>query len=204
MSVAGSIDHGHEHAHGHHHEMSFISKYIFSLDHKIIGLQFLFSGLAWLFIGGMLALAVRWQLAWPWSNMPIVGPMLFSKEGGAISPEFYTMLFTMHASVMIFLVIIPFLLGAFANYLIPLQIGYKDMAFPVLNMLSYWFMWPGFFCFALSFFVEGGAAAAGWTSYPLLSVLIGDPGTHAGLAAPGSGQGQNLCCSASRSSVLRR
>lgn len=192
MSVAGTVDHGHDHAHDHHHEMSFISKYIFSQDHKIIGIQFLFSGLAWLFVGGMLALAVRWQLAWPWQSMPIVGPMLFSKEGGAISPEFYTMLFTMHASVMIFLVIIPFLLGAFANYLIPLQIGFKDMAFPLLNMLSYWFMWPGFFFFALSFFVEGGAAAAGWTSYPPLSVLVGDPITKAGLAAPGSGQGQTL------------
>jgi cytochrome c oxidase subunit 1 len=192
MSIAGTLDHSHDHAHG-HHEMSFISKYVFSKDHKVIGIQFLFSGLAWLFIGGALALAVRWQLAWPWSNMPIVGPMLFSKEGGAISPEFYTMLFTMHASVMIFLVIIPFLLGAFANYLIPLQIGYKDMAFPTLNMLSYWIMWPGFVCFLLSFFAEGGAAAAGWTSYPPLSVLTAvNDTTKAGLAAPGSGQGQTL------------
>lgn len=193
MSLAGTIDHGHGHAHDHAHEMSFISKYVFSRDHKVIGIQFLFSGLAWLFIGGALALAVRWQLAWPWSNMPIVGPMLFSNEGGAISPEFYTMLFTMHATVMIFLVIIPFLLGAFANYLIPLQIGYKDMAFPTLNMLSYWIMWPGFVCIATSFFVEGGAAAAGWTSYPPLSVLTAlNDVTKEGLAAPGAGRGQTL------------
>ena len=195
MSEAGALaSAGDAHEHGHDdHPQSFITKYVFSRDHKMIGMQFLFSSLTWLFVGGGLALALRWQLAWPWQSMPIVGPMLFSKEGGAISPEFYTMLFTMHASVMIFMVIIPFLLGAFANFLIPLQIGYKDMAFPTLNMLSYWFMWPAFFCFALSFFVEGGAAAGGWTSYPPLSALVAlDPVTKAGLAAPGSGQGQTL------------
>jgi cytochrome c oxidase subunit 1 len=126
-------------------------------------------------VGGLLALAVRWQLAWPWSNMPIVGPMLFSKEGGQISPEFYTMLFTMHASVMIFFVIIPILAGAFGNFLIPLMIGADDMAFPVLNMLSYWFMWPAFICMIASFFVEGVAAApaAGWTGYPPLATVLG-------------------------------
>lgn len=194
MSVAGALDSAGAHDdHAHAHEMSFISKYVFSRDHKVIGIQFLFSSIFWLAIGGMLALGVRWQLAFPWQSIPIVGPMLFPTEGGAMSPEFYTMLFTMHASVMIFLVIIPFLLGAFANYLIPLQIGYGDMAFPTLNMLSYWFMWPAFFCFSLSFFVEGGAAAAGWTSYPPLSALVAvDPITKAGLSAPGTGSGQTL------------
>ncbi len=83
-----------------------------------------------------------------------------------MSPEAYTMLFTMHATVMIFLVIIPILAGAFGNFLIPLMIGADDMAFPTLNMLSYWFMWPAFIFFGASFFIEGGAAAAGWTSYP--------------------------------------
>ena len=78
--------------------------------------------------------------------MPIIGKMLFSAEGGQISPEFYTMLFTMHATVMIFFVIIPILAGAFGNFLIPLMIGADDMAFPTLNMLSYWFMWPAFIC----------------------------------------------------------
>jgi cytochrome c oxidase subunit 1 len=186
--------HGHDdHAHDHHEPTSFIAKYVFSLDHKIIGLQFLFSSLFWLFIGGALALGVRWQLAFPWQNMPVIGPRLFSGEGGQISPEFYTMLFTMHASVMIFLVIIPFLLGAFANYLIPLQIGYKDMAFPVLNMLSYWFMWPGFICFAMSFFAHGGGPSSGWTSYPTLSSMPPlNPITQEGSAAPGSGMAQNL------------
>ena len=109
---------------------------MFSLDHKVIGIQFLFSTLLWFVVGGLLALAVRWQLAWPWSEMPIVGRMLFSAEGGQISPEFYTMLFTMHASVMIFFVIIPILAGAFGNFLIPLMIGADDMAFPTLNMLQ--------------------------------------------------------------------
>ncbi len=182
-TVAGA--HAHGDAHGpQEHSLGFLQKYVFSLDHKVIGIQFLFSTLLWFVVGGLLALAVRWQVAWPWSNMPIVGDMLFSGEGGQISPEFYTMLFTMHASVMIFFVIIPILAGAFGNFLIPLMIGADDMAFPVLNMLSYWAMWPAFFCMILGFFVEGGAASAGWTAYPTLSSVPA--------AAPASGQGQTL------------
>jgi cytochrome c oxidase subunit 1 len=141
-------------AHGHGQEMdvgTFVRTYVFSLDHKIIGLQFLFSTLLWFLVGGLLALGIRWQLAWPWSDMPVIGRMLFAAEGGQISPEFYTTLFTMHATVMIFFVIIPILAGAFGNYLIPLMIGADDMAFPTLNMLSYWFMWPAFICIGLSF-----------------------------------------------------
>jgi len=179
--------HDHDHAHGHGHpEQSFISKYVFSTDHKVIGIQFLITTMLMLMVGGALALAVRWQLAFPWESMPIIGRLfgLFQTEGGQISPEFYTMLFTMHASVMIFLVIIPVLAGAFGNFLIPLQIGADDMAFPVLNMLSYWFMWPAIFCFGISF-VAGGATAGpgnGWTSYPVLSDIAS--------AAPGSGAAQ--------------
>ena len=163
---------------------SFISTYVFSKDHKIIGIQFLFSTLLWFLVGGLLALAIRWQLAWPWSDMPVIGRMLFSGEGGQISPEFYTMLFTMHATVMIFFVIIPILSGAFGNFLIPLMIGADDMAFPTLNMLSYWFMWPAFIFIGLSFFSDGHGAAAGWTSYPPLSARTA--------AAPGSGMAQTL------------
>src|SRR5262245_50219800 len=96
----------------------FVRTYVFSIDHKIIGLQFLFSTLLWFLVGGLLALGIRWQLAWPWSNMPIIGPMLFSAEGGQISPEFYTTLFTMHATVLIFFVIIPILACAFGHYLV--------------------------------------------------------------------------------------
>ena len=149
----------------------FLTTYIFSTDHKVIGVQFLFSSLIWLCIGGLLALAVRWQLAWPWSAMPIFGDMLFADAGGKISPEFYNTLFTMHATIMIFFVVIPILSGAFGNYLIPLMIGAHDMAFPKLNMLSYWFMWPAFGCVVMMLFVPGYGASAGWTAYPPLSVL---------------------------------
>ena len=176
--------HGHgEHGHGHaHHEPSFIRKYVFSTDHKMIGIQFLITTMLMLFVGGGLALGVRWQLAFPWETMPFFG-QFFAGEGGQISPEYYTMLFTMHATVMIFLVIIPVLAGAFGNFLIPLMIGADDMAFPVLNMLSYWFMWPAIACFGLSF-LFGGGPAAGWTSYPVLAAII--------QAAPGSGHAQTF------------
>src|SRR3954453_839002 len=160
-------------AHGEHTMTvgEFIGTYVFSRDHKVIGIQFLFSTLLWFLVGGLLALGIRWQLAWPWSNMPVIGPMLFSAEGGQISPEFYTTLFTMHATVMIFFVIIPILAGAFGNYLIPLMIGADDMAFPTLNMLSYWFMWPAFICIGLSFLWAPYGAGGGWTSYPPLSAV---------------------------------
>lgn len=169
-----------------HHSAGFIKTYVFSTDHKIIGIQFLFTTLFMLMIGGALALGVRFQLAWPWRTMPIVGELfnLYTTEGGQISPEFYTMLFTMHASVMIFLVIIPILAGAFGNFLIPLMIGADDMAFPVLNMLSYWFMWPAIACFGLSFTVDtlNAAPAQGWTVYPVLSAVLD--------SAPGAGNAQ--------------
>jgi cytochrome c oxidase subunit 1 len=163
---------------------TFIRTYVFSLDHKIIGLQFLFSTLLWFLVGGLLALGIRWQLAWPWTDMPVIGRMLFSAEGGQISPEFYTALFTMHATVMIFFVIIPILAGAFGNFLIPLMIGADDMAFPTLNMLSYWFMWPAFVCIGLSFLWPPYGAGGGWTSYPPLSAVYE--------AAPGSAWAQTL------------
>ncbi|MBL6704678.1 MAG: cbb3-type cytochrome c oxidase subunit I [Planctomycetaceae bacterium] len=157
----------------------------------MIGIQFLFTTLFMLLVGGALALGVRFQLAWPWRAMPLVSQVAeliggpnFVAEGGQISPEFYTMLFTMHASVMIFLVIIPILAGAFGNFLIPLMIGADDMAFPVLNMLSYWFMWPAIVCFGMSFVVGGlnAAPAQGWTSYPVLSAIRD--------SAPGAGDAQ--------------
>jgi cytochrome c oxidase subunit 1 len=179
LDHAGQADHG-----GHGHELGFIKKYVFSTDHKIIGIQFLITTILMMMVGGGLALAVRWQLARPWERMPLFGDMVFAAEGGQISPDAYTMLFTMHATVMIFLVIIPVLAGAFGNFLIPLQIGADDMAFPTLNMLSYWFMWPAIFLFGSSFFMYGGGPAAGWTAYPLLSLLRE--------AAPGSGDAQTL------------
>ena len=175
-------------SHGSHDKIgwslpAFLGRYVFSRDHKVIGTQFLFTTMIWAVAGGLLALAVRWQLAWPWSDMPIFGE-LYRTEGGQIAPEFYTMLFTMHASIMIFFVIIPVLAGAFGNWLIPLMIGADDMAFPTLNMLSYWILWPAFLCMGLSFLVGGYGPAAGWTAYPPLSVLEE--------AAPGSGMAQSL------------
>jgi cytochrome c oxidase subunit 1 len=171
MSTVTVDAHGHAHEHvAHAHAGSFLSTYVFSRDHKIIGMQFLFSTLLWFLVGGLLALAVRWQIAYPWSEMPVLGKLLHAAEGGQISPEAYTMLFTMHATVMIFLVIIPILAGAFGNFLIPLMIGAEDMAFPTLNMLSYWFMWPAFLSFGASFFAAGGGPSSGWTSYTPLSL----------------------------------
>jgi cytochrome c oxidase subunit I len=176
-----------------HPELSFVRKYIFSEDHKIIGIQFIFSGLIFFLIGGTLALLVRLQIAWPQGTIPLVGRWFPASAGGKMWPEFYAMLFSMHATIMIFFVIIPLLTGGFGNFLIPLMIGAKDMAFPKLNMMSYWFMWPGFLVIVASFFVEGGAAAAGWTSYPTLASAIMPPGEgfHSP-ASPNSGWGQIL------------
>jgi cytochrome c oxidase subunit 1 len=175
-----------------HVELGFVRKYIFSTDHKIIGIQFLFSSLIFFFIGGLLALLVRIQLAWPHSEIPILGRAWFPGSAGyRMPPEFYNMLFSMHASVMIFFVIIPMLAGAFGNFTIPLMVGAKDMAFPKLNMMSYWFMWPAFIIILLSFFVDGGAPAAGWTSYPTLASITMPAGQgFQSPAAPNSGHGQ--------------
>ncbi|WP_165247719.1 cytochrome c oxidase subunit I [Paludisphaera soli] len=163
---------------------NFLTRYVFSTDHKVIGVQFLFSSLFFFAVGGLMAMVIRWQLAWPWKPVPILSQWLWSSPGlgGQMPPEFYNKLFTMHATIMIFFVIIPLLTGAFGNFLIPLMIGARDMAFPKLNMFSYWIMWPGFVLITLSFFVEGGAAEAGWTSYPPLAT--------AARSTPGSLNGQ--------------
>jgi cytochrome c oxidase subunit 1 len=154
----------------HAHDMGFLKKYVFSGDHKIIGKQFFFTALFFYLIGGTLALCVRWQLGWPNQPLPILGK-LFQLKDGVINTDAYNMFFTMHASVMIFLVIIPMLVGAFGNWVTPLQLGARDMAFPLLNMLSYWMMWPAFIFLMGSFFVDGGPAQSGWTEYAPLSEL---------------------------------
>lgn len=177
----------------HTDERSFVSKYVFSTDHKVIGIQFLFTSIIFLFLGGLLALLVRTQLGWPNAEIPILGKWLFGgSAGGKMGPDFYNMAFTMHATVMIFFVIIPWLTGAFGNFTIPLMIGAPDMAFPKLNMMSYWFMWPAFLIMCLSFFVDGGAASSGWTSYPTIASIM-MPVTTEGTTSPasqGSGMGQ--------------
>src|ERR1700756_5607237 len=176
-----------------HPELGFVRKYIFSTDHKIIGIQFLISTLIFLAIGGTLALFVRAQLAWPHAELPIVSWFYPPEAGGRMPPDFYNMLFSMHATIMIFFVIIPILAGAFGNFTIPLMIGARDMAFPKLNMLSYWFMWPAFTIILISFFVDGGAPANGWTSYPLISSLTMHTGE--GFQSPaGAGSGHGQIC----------
>jgi cytochrome c oxidase subunit 1 len=189
MSV--SLPHEAE-AHG-HPEMGFVRKYIFSTDHKIIGIQFLFSTLIFLAIGGTLAMGVRLQLGWPHADHTWLARWLKwpASYGNHMPPEFYNMLFSMHATIMIFFVIIPMLAGAFGNFLIPLMVGTRDMAFPALNMLSYWFMWPAFIIILIGFFVDGGAPANGWTSYPLISSLTMPPGEgFQSPGGPGTGHGQ--------------
>src|SRR5262250_1496577 len=169
-----------------HHELGFLRTYIFSTDHKMIGKQFLSLGLAMLVLGGILALLVRWELAWPETPVPgmawVPEPTMF---GGIIPPETYNAFFTMHATIMIFFAVMPILVGCFGNFLIPLMIGARDMAFPVLNMLSFWVGAVAGVIMLSSFFVSGGPAAAGWTSYAPLSAVP---------VYTGVDWGQNLWC----------
>src|SRR3954470_7531561 len=171
-AIADASAHAHDRAA--HHELSFFKKYIFSTDHKVIGLQFLFLGLSFMVIGGLEAMLIRWQLAWPADPLhpvPVLGKY-FGWANGTMPPEFYIQTVTMHASIMIFFVIIPLLVGTFGNYLIPLKIGAPDMAFPFLNGVAFWSAVPAGAIMAASFFLPGGPAGAGWTSYPPLSALM--------------------------------
>jgi len=150
------------------HKDSIWTKYIFSTDHKIIGLQYGFTSLVWLLVGFTLMMIMRYQLAYPGNPVPIVGNLL--GEGGIIPPEMYNSLGAMHGTIMIFLGVVPLAFGAFGNYFLPLQIGTIDMAFPKLNAASYWMYFVGSIVMIVGFFVPGGAANSGWTSYPPLSV----------------------------------
>ena len=152
-----------------HEPRSFWRRYIFSTNHKIIAVQYLMTGLTFLAVGLVLALLMRWQLAHPWQPVPLIGKLLFPASDGAVTPEAYPMLFTMHGGIMVFFAITPILLGALGNYTIPLEIGAHDMAFPRLNMLSYWFLFAGSMILLVSFFVPEGAAGFGWTIYAPLS-----------------------------------
>jgi cytochrome c oxidase subunit 1 len=142
------------------HPQSFWSKYVFSTDHKTIGMQYLITGLIMAFIGGLLAFGFRSQLAWPGSDVPLFGK---------ITPDRYNVFITMHGTIMVFWVAMPVLLAAFGNLLIPLMVGADDMAFPKLNMMSYWIFFISTVVLLTSFFVPGGAFAGGWTAYPPLS-----------------------------------
>jgi cytochrome c oxidase subunit 1 len=154
----------------------FWRRYVFSTDHKVIGRQFLFLGLGFLAVGGLMAMLIRWQLARPGQPVPVIGRLLFPGAGGVISPAAYTSLFTMHGTIMIFFAVTPILIGGFGNFLLPLLIGARDMAFPRLNLLSFWTMAASTSVLIASFFVPLGASNTGWTAYATLSTTIGAPG----------------------------
>lgn len=196
-------------AHDHHHE-GFLRRYVFSVDHKVIGIQYGVTSLLFLLFGFTLMMMMRWQLAYPETPLPalrfalpfaavglivlivsrfrpgvhmIVGLVLLlmgwlvwwlatdesMMPGGIMLPEFYNALGAMHGTIMVFLGVVPLAVGAFGNYVMPLQIGAPDMAFPKLNMMSYWIYLAGGIIMLASFFVPGGAANSGWTSYPPLA-----------------------------------
>jgi len=162
--------------HIHDEPKTFVSKYLISYDHKVIGKQFLFYGIFFLLVGGLMALLIRWTLAYPGVPFPVIGNLLFPHTGGVVPPDTYAMLFTMHGTIMIFFAITPILIGAFGNFCIPLMIGARDMIFPTLNMLSFWFSMASGALLLISLCLPLGAAAGGWTSYPTLSTTLGSPG----------------------------
>jgi cytochrome c oxidase subunit 1 len=183
--VVTTHDVHHDEHHVHHHKETFITKYIFSQDHKMIGKQFLITGIIWAIVGGLFSVLFRLQLGYPDQSFPIL-ETIFGKwaEGGQIKPEFYYALITMHGTVLVFFVLTAGLSGTFANILIPLQLGARDMASPFLNMLSYWFFFMASIVMAASLFIATGPAAGGWTVYPPLSAL--------GQASEGSKLGMDL------------
>jgi cytochrome c oxidase subunit 1 len=144
---------------------------ILSTDHKVIGLRYALTSLAFLLVGFLLILLVRWHLAWPTSPIPIVGALLGEDQArnGIITPEFFPQLGAMHGTIMVFLGVVPLAVGAFGNYLVPLMVGASDLAFPRLNLLSYWLYLTGGLVMLAGFLLPGGAAASGWTSYPPLA-----------------------------------
>ena len=165
--------HAHDDHHDDHHEQSFISKYIFSMDHKMIAKQYLITGIIWAIIGAALSAIFRLQLGFPEADLgwlrPILGKWISAE--GALDPEFYLALVTMHGTIMVFFVLTAGLSGTFSNFLIPLQIGARDMASGFMNMLSYWFFFIASVIMLISLFIETGPASGGWVVYPPLSAL---------------------------------
>ncbi len=159
---------------GHHAPpASFLRKYVFSTDHKMIARQYTFIALFWAVAGGFFAFMIRWQLAYPETDIPIFGR--------PIGPDEYNAIVTMHGTIMVFFVAMPLLVAAMGNFLIPLMIGARDMAFPRLNMLSVWILATASLVLILSFFVEAGPASAGWTGYPPLSARVEYTGVEYGM-----------------------
>ncbi len=175
---AGQAAHAHEaQAHQEHHEPGFWQKYIFSTDHKVIGIQYGLMSLCFMLFGFFLMLLMRWQIAHPGVPVPVFGPLLEAILGqpaahGAISPDLYNSFGAMHGTIMVFLGVVPLAFAAFGNYVTPLMIGAPDMAFPRLNMASFHSFFLGGVVMLVSFFIPGGAAQAGWTSYSPLATTI--------------------------------
>jgi cytochrome c oxidase subunit 1 len=159
---------------GHGHpELGFWRKYVFSADHKVIGVQYTVSALIFLLVGFSLMMLMRFQIAFPGEPIPVIGKLLAGSllidDDGVMLPGGYNSLGAMHGTIMVFMGIVPLAVGGFGNYVLPLQIGAPDMAFPRLNMLSYWVFLPGGIIMLASFLAPGGAANSGWTSYPPLA-----------------------------------
>lgn len=174
----GYDDHFHDHHHGDKYQSSFIFKYIFSMDHKIIARQFLITGMFWAFIGGAMSIIFRLQLGFPEESLGWLKPLLGrwieinAETGmGTLDPQFYYALVTMHGTIIVFFVLTAGLSGTFSNLLIPLQLGARDMASPFLNMLSYWFFFLSGVVMFYSLFLSTGPFSGGWTAYPPLSAL---------------------------------
>ena len=171
ISLQDTHHHDNHDDHGHHHE-TFLTKYVFSQDHKMIAKQFLITGIIMAVIAMGLSILFRLQLAWPDKSFPLLESFLGKwAEGGRIKPDFYLALVTIHGTIMVFFVLTAGLSGTFSNLLIPLQVGARDMASPFLNMLSYWFFFTACVIMMGSFFIQTGPASAGWTIYPPLSAL---------------------------------
>jgi cytochrome c oxidase subunit 1 len=179
----------HEAVHRHEPPKSFIRKYIFSLDHKVIGIQYIMLALAAVLVGMTMSVLMRMNLSWPGTNWPILGTLFpGGAPGGMMTPEFYLSLVTMHGTIMVFFVLTTAPQGGFGNYFLPIQIGAEDMAFPVLNMLSFWVTFVGFVVILSAIFFSGADSTVGpiggWTGYAPLSALPN--------SGPGQGMGLNL------------
>ncbi|MEL7423085.1 MAG: cbb3-type cytochrome c oxidase subunit I [Bacteroidota bacterium] len=186
----GYDDHFHDHHHGDKFQSNFITTYVFSQDHKIIAKQFLITGMFWAIIGGLMSLVFRLQLGFPEESLAWLQPVLgkwieINAEGvGTLSQEFYYALVTMHGTILVFFVLTAGLSGTFSNLLIPLMVGARDMASPLLNMMSYWFFFLAGLVMFFSLFLSTGPFSGGWTAYPPLSLLPE--------ASAGSGAGMTM------------
>ncbi len=177
MDATAHPAHLHEAHDTHHEELSFWRKYIFSTDHKVIGIQYGLTALVFLLFGFFLMALMRWQLAYPGKPIPFFGALLErvlgteAVAGGVMLPDLYNAFGAMHGTIMVFLAIVPLAFAAFGNYVVPLQIGAPDMAFPRINMVSYQAYFMGGVIMFASFFIPGGAAKSGWTSYSPLATM---------------------------------